>query len=526
MKRLLILCLSLFAFAWVQAQDQGAWVFFTDKDGVSFDPYSYFHPKAIERRKNEGLPLSHITDWPVRQDYQEILQEMGAELLFSSRWFNASAVYASVEELQSIAQLPFVKSIESTMLEDGGLAEVEDDSKAPDGFKGLAWAQTEVMGLKEFRAQKINGKGVRVAVFDAGFPGVDKHEAFEHIRQRDGIKATYDFVKNKAFVYDYGAHGTNVLSCIAGKRNGKPLGLATGADFLLARTEMTLREPFSEEKNWLAAAEWADKNGADVINSSLGYTYHRYFTWDMDGKKSLVARAANMAARKGILVVNAAGNEGSTDSWGIVGTPADADSVLSIGGIDPWTNYHINFSSYGPTADGRKKPNVSAFGYAVTAQPKGGYAGSYGTSFASPLVAGFAACAKQAKPQAKAMELFRAIETAGSLYPYYDYAHGHGMPHASQLLNAVDLLETFTVTEMPESIEVTIKDLPEPKPLPGEVSNAPYLYFHYADPKGKIVNYQVVDLEGATSYSISTEDFPAAYQVFIHYRGYSLKIKL
>jgi serine protease AprX len=502
------------------------WVFYTDKQDLGFDPYTYFDAKAIERRIIHELPLNHPSDWPVNPDYISQVSALSQEVDFSSRWFNASAVLATDVQMEVIKALPFVLETFAAATATMALAEHADGGTPndPEGFKGLAIAQTRNMGLNEFRAQGIDGSGVRVAVFDAGFPSVDTHEAFEHIRKRNGIIKTYDFVKKKAFVYGYGAHGTNVLSCIAGMFNDIPLGLATGAEFLLARTEMSIREPFSEEKNWLKAMEWADKNGADVINSSLGYTHHRYFTWDMDGKKSLVAKAANMAARKGMLVVNAAGNSGADESWKIIGTPADADSVLSIGGIDPWTNYHISFSSFGPTQDGRMKPNVSSYGYAITAKPKGGFDGSYGTSFAAPLVAGFAACVKQAMPKKKSMELHAAVSRAGNLYPYFDYAHGFGMPHASKLLAAIDILPTFEVIEKGE--EVNLSNFVEtPTRMIGEVSDKDYLYYHFSEKKGGIENYFVVDLEGAATYTIDIKNHLGQY-LFIHFNGYSRKIGL
>jgi serine protease AprX len=523
--RKLFLVLGLL-FAVQSMAQEWHWVFYTDKSNQGFDPYSYFDAKAIERRLLHGLPLNHPTDWSVNSDYISQVAALSEEVDFNSRWFNASAVFATTEQMEVIKTLPFVKEVYSAANAKMELAEVSDGGTLndPDGFKGLAIAQTKNMGLTQFRAQGINGKGVRVAVFDAGFPGVDTHPAFEHIRNRNGIVKTFDFVKNKDFVYDYSAHGTNVLSCIAGMYNDIPLGLATGSEFLLARTEMSVREPFSEEINWLKAMEWADKNGADVINSSLGYTYHRYFTWDMDGKKSLVARAANMAARKGILVVNAAGNSGTDETWKIIGTPADADSVLAIGGIDPWTNYHINFSSYGPTEDGRMKPNVSSYGYAITAKPKGGFAGSYGTSFASPLVAGFAACAKQALPKKKCMELFQAISMSGNLYPYFDYAHGYGMPHAAKLLTAIDILATFQVVEKGEEVELS-KFINSPTNMIGEVSDMDYLYYHFSDKKGEIQKYYVVDLEGAATFIVDVQNH-LGENLFVHYNGYSQKIGL
>jgi serine protease AprX len=239
-----------------------------------------------------------------------------------------------------------------------------------------------------------------------------------------------------------------VLSCVAGRIEGIQIGLAIDAEFLLARTE-TWTEFFSEEEQWLAAAEWADKNGAHIINSSLGYTYHRYFPEQMNGKKSLVSRAANMAARKGILVVNSAGNEGD-GKWKIIGTPADADSVLSIGGISPWTGFHTGFSSFGPTSDKRMKPNVTAYGHVIGAGP-GGLSQTQGTSFSGPLTAGFAACAKQARPNMTNMQLFKEIEKSADLYPYFDYAHGYGVPQASYFFRK------NTMEEKPERL-VEIED--------------------------------------------------------------------
>jgi len=252
-----------------------------------------------------------------------------------------------------------------------------------------------------------------------------------------------------------------VLSCIAGiQKNGKMLGLATGAEFLLARTEVET-EPKKEEFWWLQAVEWADKNGADIINSSLGYGIDRYNYKDMDGQTTLVSKAANMAAAKGILVCNAAGNEGSRKSWIGIIAPADADSVLTVGGINPnLTNFKkTSFSSYGPTADGRMKPNVVAYGSANVAKPsENKYTTAQGTSFSSPLIAGFAACAWQTNRNLTAMELKSEIEKSASLYPYFDYAYGYGVPQASYFTenqqNEVE--KTFEITSNDNSIFITV----------------------------------------------------------------------
>jgi serine protease AprX len=254
--------------------------------------------------------------------------------------------------------------------------------------------------------------------------------------------ATHDFLRNRDDVFVGGSHGTEVMGCLAGRLPGGPggapgpaLGLAPAAEYLLARTEQLHRERYAEEEAWLAAVEWADRLGADIINSSLAYTEQRYFPEQMDGHRSLIARAANLAARKGMLVVSAAGNDGD-DDWVRIGTPADADSVLAIGGLDPETGLHVDFSSVGPTADRRPKPNLAAFGVVLTTTARS-YERLEGTSFSSPLVAGLAACLWQQHRQLTAMQLFQALEKSAELYPYFDYAHGYGRPRYQQFQRQV-----------------------------------------------------------------------------------------
>ncbi len=414
----------------VIAQTSKYWVFFTDKDGISFDPYSYFDPKAIERRLQHGLDLYDPTDFPVRTDYSDIVSSMSEELTFESRWFNAVSVRATVEQANAIRTLPFVNSVEQ-QYQVPVLSSTEADNWFSMDVQTLKTRQIRMMQGGLFKQAGITGKGVRIAVFDGGFPEVNTHPALQHIRDDNRILKTWDFTKKKEYVYHANSHGLSVLSNIAGiDQDGQLLGLATGAEFILAITEVS-SEPFREEECWLAAAEWADKNGAQIINSSLGYTYHRYFPQDMDGKTSLVSRAANMAASKGMLVVNAAGNEGSTANWKVIGAPADADSVLSVGGINPANGIKVDFSSLGPTVDGRLKPNLSNAGVVAAASKKGKVSRTQGTSFAAPLTTGFAACAMEAMPGKTNMEMFGLLQSASHLFPYFDYAHGYGIPQAS-----------------------------------------------------------------------------------------------
>ena len=414
------------------------WVFLADKAGATFDPYTYFDAKAIERYDQCGADLYDQTNYPLVQRYVDGVGSLATDEVGCSRWMNAVGVVATPEQAEAIARLPYVLRVQMI----GGDMQLAGHSNHSDNYEHSETPEITDTTLTDqlirmqgqlFRKAGIDGSGIRIAVFDGGFPRVNTHVAFKHLRDNHQILKTWNFPNRKENVYGWNSHGTMTLSCIAGRMNGQDLGLATGAEFLLARTEVE-PEPFKEEIWWQQAVEWADKNGANIISSSLGYGKDRYYTKDMDGT-SYVARAANLAARKGILVVNSAGNEADDRSWQYIITPSDADSVLCIGGIThSLTDYeHISFASFGPSADGRQKPNVCAFAHTWAANPKSdeAYDMVYGTSFSCPLVAGFAACAWQASKGKTNMEMFNLIQHSGDLYPYCDYAFGYGVPQAS-----------------------------------------------------------------------------------------------
>ena len=441
MKKLfLFLVVALGLATGVQAQSC-YWVMLSDKQGTTFDPYSYFDAKAIARYQQCGADLYDVSNYPLNSGYVGQVGALATETVGESRWFNAIAVTATPEQVAQIERLPFVKAVRMV----GGDMQMagavrEDDVAADDqptsAQKPLLTEQLVRMQGEMFRQAGIDGKGIRIAVLDGGFPHVNTHAAFKHLRDNGQILKTWNFCNRKEDVYGWSTHGTMVLSCIAGILNGRQLGLATGAEFLLARTEIET-EPFKEEVWWMQAMEWADKNGADIISSSLGYGTERHYTYEMDGR-SYVAHAANMAARKGMLVFCSAGNEGDDDKWKTIVTPSDADSAICVGGIvDNLNAYrHISFSSYGPSADGRLKPNVCAFGHAIVAKPGNDTASTtaYGTSFSCPLTAGFAACAWQQRRSLTAMQMKTEIERSADLYPYYDYAFGYGVPQASYFM--------------------------------------------------------------------------------------------
>ncbi len=485
MKRIALIVFILFFVSVSQSQNH-YWVFFTDKNDTEFNPYEYFDAKAIERRLHHGVNLYDKSDFPLNSNYKNAVSTLSDEIVGESRWFNALAVVATERNISLIESFDFVKGIsiiESNMLLCSADIVFNDDDD--EDFHDIL-PQLKRMEGEAFIKNNIDGSGMRIALLDGGFTGADSHPAFIHLYENNRIIATYNFAKKNEDVYNGSSHGTMVLSCIAGySADNLKMGLATGAEFLLARTEVRM-EPAKEEVWWMMAMEWADKHGANIINSSLGYGSDRHYTYDMDGKTTLVTKAANMAASKGIIVCNSMGNEAEKASWKTIIAPADADSVLSVGGIDPFTNRHISFSSFGPTADGRIKPNVVADGDARVADAHY-YSRASGTSFSSPLVAGFVACAWQLRPNLTNMELIAEIEKSGDNYPYYDYAFGYGVPQADYFVDGKKKVfpKSFSIKE---SINELIINVPHEDKY--QSSN---LYYHIRDNKGKILVYEHIE---------------------------------
>jgi len=504
-----------------QAQNK-YWVFLSDKNGTKFNPVKYFDVKAIERRIKNDIPLYDSTDFPLNKYYLSNISKNVKEVISTSRWFNAVVVIADNKQINFIKKLPFVRNIEQNIYH-SELCTYFFDTLTTNSEKKLLKKQINRMKGNIFYKKGYTGKGIRIAVFDAGFPTVDKSPVFEHLRKNNQILKTWDFARKKENVYAHNPHGTMVLSCIAGQLNGHRFGMAIDAEFLLARTEVG-SEKFSEEENWLKAVEWADKNGVDIISSSLAYTYHRYNTFEMNGKTSLVAKAANMAANKGMLVINAMGNDGNKD-WKILATPADADSVLSVGAINPQTDYHAGYSSFGPTSDYKMKPNVVAVGRVVVAS-KNRFRKVSGTSFATPLVTGFAACAWQSKSFLTNMQLFEKIQESADLYPYYDYAHGYGVPLASNFLNLNQEIlpnETFSFKKEGNIIYIMIKE--------GYIktkgfNNSNYLYYHFENENGVLEQYYLVDVYQEKAATINLNDYKSGGIIRAHYKGYTLEYKI
>ncbi len=511
MRKIFLIAFFALLSSTIMAQDKCFWVFFTDKNDTQFDPYSYFDAKAIERYQKCGADLYDISNYPLNDSYVNAVNAYSTEVFGESRWLNALGVEASDDNAARIAQLPFVAKVQE-IVSNGTVARIETELKEVEGDdKDILTDQVKRFGGQHFIDHGIDGKGLRICVMDGGFPKVNTLPAFQHLRDNNQILMTYNFPNKKEDVYGWSTHGTMVLSCIAGINDeGQKMGLATGAEFLLARTEID-PEPFKEEVWWAQGAEWADKNGADIINSSLGYGKDRHWTRDMDGT-SYVAKAANKAVEKGILICNSAGNEGDDKRWMTIITPADAENVLTVGGINNDLDYyqHINFSSYGPTADRRMKPNVVAFGNAEVANPGGGFTYASGTSFSSPLTAGFCACAWQTKRDLSALQMKAEIEKSGDLYPYFDYAYGYGVPQAAYFTNELQPAKrSFDLVQEKDGVMIAVKEVVENQDV--------FINVEGAD--GVLLGYYKVSPDSA-GIKLYNRDFGQGRKLNVSYNGF------
>ncbi|RIJ41541.1 S8 family serine peptidase [Pontibacter oryzae] len=443
------------------AEGQKRLVYFTDKEKSPYsfsDPEQFLSAKSIARRQRQNIPLN-ARDLPVDPAYVAGLKQTGITVWYTSRWFNAAVVQCTDEQLEQLSGLSYIKSTRtlnrSAQPEASQLREnqhkLERASSVPNYSRtasidyGLTFHQADMLGTDELHAAGYTGTGMTVAVFDAGFPGVNTISAFSHLFQGERLKGTFDFVKKEENVFSADWHGTAVLSTMAAYEPGKIIGTAYDANYILLRTEDAATEHNIEEINWLIAAEYADSVGADVINSSLGYTLFdapstSYSYADMDGNTSLVTKAADLAAAVGILVVVAAGNEGN-NTWRYISAPADADSVLTVGAVDS-LGAKAFFSSFGPTADGRIKPDVVAMGYKTyVLQASGNLAQSNGTSFSSPIMAGFAASLWQANPSKTNLEIIALLRQIGSNSANPNNSIGYGIPSYSTLVTALPVVK-------------------------------------------------------------------------------------
>jgi len=455
------------------------WVGFKDKNGsvgTLDQPEQYLSHRALQRREKQNIAIDS-TDLPVSKIYTDSLRHLGFQILFASKWNNGVTVLVPQEAdvKEQLEQLSFVDSVQCTHRtkydpnpqwlakhrKRGWILEQDMQNMAEDDVLGFGTAkrQAELINVNLLHRLGFAGQGLMLALVDDAFSEVDKMSSFDYVRER--ILGTYNVVEPQEpdvyNAYPEEDHGTMCFSLIAAMRSDFR-GTAPEASFYLMRTEMDVPETEREADAQAAAFELADSLGVDVISSSLGYlepfddpSSHRYYN-DMNGKVYRNSIAANMAARKGMVVCVAAGNEGN-DEWHYIDSPADADSILAVGAVKS-NGQKTNFSSFGPTADGRIKPDVCAMGQAdavvdpMTDEVKYGN----GTSFATPIMAGGVASLWSALPELTAMQIREIILKSASQTDTPDNELGYGIPNlwkayllgCRMLGKTVDVQQTVT----------------------------------------------------------------------------------
>ncbi|HBE42513.1 MAG TPA: hypothetical protein DDW27_15190 [Bacteroidales bacterium] len=413
-------------------------VYFCDKGpDPTINAASLLSERAINRRSKAGIDFPDFRDLPVCGDYIDEVRSLGLTLHCCSKWLNTGLFKTFVPfNTDMLLNLPFVKEVrivKSPADKSSFTDKLDfslDQSDVPAYDQHLTMINGHLLHNSGF-----DGKGILIAVNDGGFLYADEISSLETLRSRKGIKATRDFVSGNKSVYDYHTHGTAVLSVLAGQIGGIIKGTAPGADYMLFRTEDTSDEFPVEEDFWVAAAEYADSAGADIITSSLGYAYFddpslNYKFSDMDGNSTFITKAADIAASKGILVFSSAGNE-RNKTWIRILAPSDGDSVMCIGAVDSYGTISA-FSSAGPSADGRIKPDNSVMGVNVIVQVSPVNIGkASGTSFSCPVLSGISACLLQAVPPATNTGIIRAIQGSGHRFNLPDSLYGYGIPDMS-----------------------------------------------------------------------------------------------
>ncbi|HQG45155.1 MAG TPA: S8 family serine peptidase [bacterium] len=443
------------------------WFFFRDKGPYSLEKAALAHaqaglsPRALARRAKVAPAGSLVdaTDLPVYSGYLEQLTALGIRPVVISQWLNGVSAAATPEQITAAAALGCIARIQPVLRGYQPLPQAEPILQKPSRAAdrpldyGFSLEQNEQVQIPAVHQMGYYGQGVLIAVFDTGFRLT--HEAFDSLK----VVAQHDFIQDDDNLdnqagerSDQNSHGTMVLSILAANKPGNLIGGAPRAEYLLAKTEDVSQEIQAEEDHWIAAAEWAERLGADIISTSLGYI--DWYTYaDMNGETAPITRAADLAVAKGVVVVVAAGNEGN-NVWHYISAPADGDSVIAVGAVDSKGNI-ASFSSRGPTADGRIKPDVVARGIGVACvavPPAAGSGTSYsyvsGTSAACPIAASCAALILCANPALTPMEILQAMRQTATRRQTPDFDYGWGVV---QTLAAVESTKVEEPVVLPES---------------------------------------------------------------------------
>ena len=438
--------LLLFAASMVSAQGhpQKYWIYFHDKDervlhtlsksasAAEISKASGISERALARRAKVLSPDRILSneDLPVSQEYVDQLERMGISVINTSRWFNAVTAMLTNEQRQRILSLSFVDRVEPVRI---FIKKELPPSQIPFLEKnstptiqqlhdyGASFTQVSQIKVVDVHNLRITGRGVLVGMLDSGF-----RWRIPEATKNMNVIGEYDFIQHDSVTANgsgdasnQDSHGTLTLSTVGGYKEGQLVSPAFGASFILAKTEYVPTETNIEEDNWVAGIEWEEQNGVDVVSSSLGYSEfdagQKSYTYaDMNGRTATTSKAAVLAARRGVVVCSAMGNEGQS-SWHYLTSPADADSILSVGAVSS-SGILASFSSVGPTSDARTKPDIVAQGvstYGATTSPTS-YTYANGTSLSTPLAAGAAALVLSAHPELTPIQVREALRNTAS----------------------------------------------------------------------------------------------------------------
>ena len=445
----------------VSAQEH-AWVYFKDKVGVSealANPESILSARALARKNKFGIPIDN-RDVPVNENYiAQVKSQTGITVKAKSKWFNCVHVIGSIDDIATLSNLDFVDQISyadrslNTKIGPSFKSKIKPDNhthkflaQKANFIYGQSQAQVTQLKVESLHQSNYTGEGFWIAVMDGGFPNVDQLAAFSRLRNNNDLLGGYDFVGRTTNIYrpDGDSHGTRVLSDMGGYIENQFVGTAPDASYMLFRTEDDATETPVEESYWVEAAERADSLGIDLINTSLGYSTfdnpnYNYTPAEMDGSTTFISKGANIATEKGILVVNSAGNSGSS-SWGVVTAPADAN-VYTVGAVDMDGTY-VSFSSRGPNAQGTVKPDGMAMGRnSAVVDENNAVVRNNGTSFSSPIMAGAIASFWGALPDKTNLEIMQLVRESSSLFQSPNSQMGYGIPNFEMALtlNGIDM---------------------------------------------------------------------------------------
>lgn len=416
--------------------------FFKNKKGTLgqlSNPLTFLSQKALDRRIKNNVSVDSL-DLPVSKFYLDSLTKLGYSIHSSSKWLNAVIINTDDIQNNALLNLGFIeKSNTLSRLEKVSSNTLNRKSQV-NNIQSIDYGdmaiQNAMLGLDLANNEGFTGQNITVAVLDGGFYNANIMTEFNYSFSNNKILFTYDFVNKKTSVYQEDGHGTNVLSLLASNNQGSFVAGAFDANYILLKTEDIPNENKLEEINWILGAELADSAGADLISTSLGYntfdnTTLSYTYADMNGNTSFISKGASIAFKKGILVIVSAGNEGA-NSWGKICTPADSPDVIAVGAVDV-NNTIGSFSSRGPSADGRIKPDVCGPGVSVYVSSSNGSYKSNGTSFACPMISALATAFWSANFNLKAAEMKDLIIRSGDKYDNPNNNYGNGVPHYSRM---------------------------------------------------------------------------------------------